>query len=62
LRHLSCISSNIVIVFNGIRETYEIKMPPDNGQEANQMFSQRNNPYCELILNCRIQSYKTVMI
>jgi len=23
------------------------KMPPDYGQEATQMFSQRNNPYCE---------------
>ena len=24
-------------------------MPPDCGQEATQMFSQRNNPYCELL-------------
>jgi len=24
-------------------------MPPDYGQEATQMFSQRNNPYCELL-------------
>jgi len=27
-------------------------MLPDYGQGATQMFSQRNNPYCELILNC----------
>ncbi len=25
------------------------KKPPDYGQEATQMFSQRNNPYCELL-------------
>jgi hypothetical protein len=24
-------------------------MPPDYGQEATQMFSQRNNPYCDLL-------------
>ncbi len=29
-------------------------MPPDYGQEATQMFSQRNNPYCELLsIICR---------
>lgn len=27
----------------------DIKKPPDYGQEAIQMFSQRNNPYCELL-------------
>jgi len=27
-------------------------MPPDYGQEATQMFSQRNNPYCELLSIC----------
>ncbi len=26
-----------------------IKKPPDYGQEVTQMFSQRNNPYCELL-------------
>lgn len=26
-----------------------IKKPPGYGQEATQMFSQRNNPYCELL-------------
>jgi len=26
-------------------------MPPDYGQEATQMFSQRNNPYCDLLSN-----------
>ena len=26
-----------------------IKKPPDYGQEATQMFSQRNNPYCDLL-------------
>lgn len=25
------------------------KKPPDYGQEVTQMFSQRNNPYCELL-------------
>jgi hypothetical protein len=27
-------------------------MPPDYGQGATQMFSQRNNPYCELLSKC----------
>ena len=27
----------------------DIKKPPDYGQEVTQMFSQRNNPYCELL-------------
>lgn len=26
-----------------------IKKPPDYGQEVTQMFSQRNNPYCDLL-------------
>ena len=26
-----------------------IKKPPDYGQEVTQMFSQRNNPYCEFL-------------
>ena len=32
-----------------------IKKPPDYGQEATQMFSQRNNPYCELLSNSKIK-------
>ena len=37
-------------------------MPPDYGEEAIQMFSQRNNPYCELLskiytTNIKIKNY-----
>jgi len=28
---------------------FGIKKPPDYGQEVTQMFSQRNNPYCEFL-------------
>ena len=37
----------------GIHETLEIKKLPDYGQGATQMFSQRNNPYCELLSSCK---------
>ena len=37
------------------------KKPPDYGQEATQMFSQRNNPYCDLLQNVG-QIYKTKSI
>ena len=30
------------------------KMPPGCGQEAIQMFSQRNNPYCDLLSASKI--------
>ncbi len=34
----------------GVHETFGNKKSPlINGQEAIQMFSQRNNPYCELL-------------
>ena len=36
----------------------EIKMLPDYGQGATQMFSQRNNPYCELLSKFVRQIYK----
>ncbi|PKP43327.1 MAG: hypothetical protein CVT96_05360, partial [Bacteroidetes bacterium HGW-Bacteroidetes-13] len=39
----------------------EIKKPPDYGQEAIQMFSQRNNPYCDLLQNV-IQRYKILFM
>ncbi len=29
-------------------------MPPDYGQGATQMFSQRNNPYCDLLSETKI--------
>jgi hypothetical protein len=29
-------------------------MPPDYGQEATQLFSQRNNPYCDLLSQAKI--------
>lgn len=31
-------------------------MLPDYGQGATQMFSQRNNPYCDLLSKANIQS------
>lgn len=37
-------------------------MPPDYGQEATQMFSQRNNPYCELLQISYKYTYKFLKI
>ena len=36
----------------------DIKIPPDYGQEVTQMFSQRNNPYCELLFEFIITKIK----
>ena len=36
-------------------EYAKIKMPPDYGQEAIQMFSQRNNPYCDLLSGSNVK-------
>jgi len=38
-----------------IPEQPEMKMLPDYGQGATQMFSQRNNPYCELLSGVRVE-------
>lgn len=32
-----------------ILKKYKKEKPPDSGQEVTQMFSQRNNPYCEFL-------------
>jgi hypothetical protein len=39
-----------------------IKKPPDYGQEAIQMFSQRNNPYCDLLQKCSDANVKLFSI
>jgi hypothetical protein len=44
------VKANICEEWIGKILVIKIKMPPDYGQEATQMFSQRNNPYCDLLL------------
>ena len=48
IKTLSCFTNSFVVIYEKI-EMVGKKKPPDYGQEAIQMFSQRNNPYCDLL-------------